>query len=141
MNQTLNQTSSGIGRRFAQIVIAGTAAITLVACSGSSDSGTETTPSPYAGKYSLVAKSNKTGERAGLMVVETSGAISSVEFTGLTTAPLKGSVNGKGDFTTSAASGDKFFGTINEKQQVTGEMVLIAVDPNLQIPVTGSPAK
>jgi hypothetical protein len=48
MNQTLNQRSSGIGRRLAQIVIAGAAAIALVACSGSSDSGTETTTTTTA---------------------------------------------------------------------------------------------
>jgi len=127
-----------IMKRLAQFSIAGLTALMLIGCSGSSDSGTETPPppSPYAGKYSLTATSDKTGERAGLMVVETDGSISSVEFTGLTLVPLKGSVSSSGSFTTESTEG-KFFGDIKDFKQVIGTLVLTPIDPNLQIPVTG----
>lgn len=126
------------GRRLAQLTIAGIAAVILAGCSGSSDSGTETPPppSPYAGKYNLTATSGKTGTRTGLMVIETSGAISSVEFTGLTQSPLKGSINSSGAFTTESNEG-KFFGNIKDFKQVIGTLVLTPIDPNLEISVTG----
>ncbi len=125
-------------KRFAQGMLAPMFLALLIGCSGSSDSGTETPPppSPYAGKYNLTATSDKTGERPGLMVVETDGSIISVEFTGLTQVPLNGSVSSSGSFATESTEG-KFFGDIKDFKQVIGTLVLTPIDPNLQISVTG----
>ena len=106
-------------KRTSQVVLAGLLAVTLIGCSGSSDSGVDV--ATYKGNYAVALVNPLSGQtNTGTMTIQPTGAATIVMDTPW--AALSGSVNTNGQITiTGNKIGNVYQGDDTWTGQITGE--------------------